>query len=126
MSYGDDLMNTQTAIMALVQSEKIKSGLIWVSQALELLANLSEKHKPGAERISRSFMNFILFEVHIAKQAAPEAAWEEIEKNIDLAIIMTNSGVPAESVYHLTRALSHVTNIGQRSMLYLKKKGLLK
>ncbi len=118
-------MKVQAAIMALVQSEKIKSGLIWVSQALELLANLPEKDKQGAERMARSLMNFILFEVHIAKQAAPDAAWEEIEKNIDLAIIMINSGVPQESIYHLTRALSHVTNIGQRSMSYLKKEGFL-
>ena len=119
-------MNIQTAIMALVQSEKIKSGLIWVSQALELLLHLSANDKQGAERISKSLMNFILFEVHTAKQAAPDATWEEIEKNIDLAIIMINSGVPQESVYHLTRALSFVTNIGQRSMSYLKKEGFLK
>ena len=118
-------MQPQTAILALVQSEKIKSGLIWVSQALQLLEALSEKDKQGAERISRSFMNFILYEVHIARQAAPDSTWEEIEKNIDLAVIMINSGVPAESVYHLTRALSHVTNIGQRSMSYLKKEGFL-
>jgi hypothetical protein len=118
-------MQPQTAIMALVQSEKIKSGLIWVSQVLQLLEGFPEKDKQGAERISSSFMNFILYEVHIAKQAAPDSAWEEIEKNIDLAVIMINSGVPAESVYHLTRALSHVTNIGQRSMTYLKKEGFL-
>ena len=48
-----------------------------------------------------------------------------LEKNIDLAVIMINSGVPLESVYHLTRALSHVTNIGQRSMTYLKREGFL-
>ena len=119
-------MKVQAAIMALVQSEKIKSGLIWVSQALELLANLPEKDNPGMEKMPRSFMNFILFEVHIAKQAAPDATWEDVEKNIDLAIIMINSGVPQESIYHLTRALSHVTNIGQRSMSYLKKEGFLK
>ena len=72
-------MKVQAAIMALVQSEKIKSGLIWVSQALELLTNLPEKDKQGAERISRSFINFILFEVHIAKQAAITATPEFID-----------------------------------------------
>ena len=118
-------MKVQTAIMALVQSEKIKSGLIWISQALELLANPPQKESQRAEQMARSLMNLILFEVHIAKQASPDTAWEEIEKNIDLAIIMINSGVPQESIYHLTRALSHVTNIGQRSMAYLKREGFL-
>jgi len=118
-------MNDKTAIMAFTQSEKIKSGLIWVSQAVELTTGLAEKDKKGAEITARNLMNFILFEVHIAKKAAPDSVWEEIEKNIDLAIVMINSGVAQESIYHLTRALSHVTNIAQRAMSYLKKEGYL-
>lgn len=118
-------MNVQSAILAFSQSEKIKSGLIWVSQVLELLTGLPEKDRKGAEKIARSLMNLILLEVRIASQAAKDSSWQEIEKNVDLAIIMINSGVPQESVYHLTRALSHVTNIGQRSMFYLKNKGHL-
>jgi hypothetical protein len=118
-------MNVQTAIMAFTQSEKIKTGLIWVSQSLELMAGLPLKDKEGAKRIALSLLNFILFDVHIAKKAANDASWEEIEKNIDLAIVMANSGVPHESTYHLTRALSHVTDIAQRSMSFLIKEGLL-
>jgi hypothetical protein len=118
-------MKVQTAIMAFAQSEKIKSGLIWVSQALELFDGFPTKDQRGAEKMARSLMTFILFEIHIAKKAAKDAAWEEVEKNIDLAIVMINSGVPREATYHLTRALSHVTNIGQRAMSYLKKEGFL-
>lgn len=118
-------MKVQTAIMAFTQSEKIKSGLIWISQALELCNGLAARDQKGAEKMARSLMNFILSEIHIAKKAAKDVAWEEVEKNIDLAIVMINSGVPGEATYHLTRALSHVTNIGQRAMLYLKKEGLL-
>lgn len=118
-------MNIQRAIIAFAQSEKIKTGLIWATQSLELLAGLPEKDKEGAKRIAESLMNFILFDVHIAKKTAKDASWEEIEKNIDLAIVMANSGVPQESTYHLTRALSHVTSIAQRSMSFLKQEGLL-
>ncbi len=119
-------MNVQTAIMAFTQSEKIKTGLIWASQSLELQSGLPEKDKEGAKLIAESLMNWILFDVHIAKKAAKDASWEEVEKNIDLAIVMANSGVSHESTYHLTRALSHVTSIAQRSMSFLQKQGCLK
>jgi len=39
-------MNTREAIMAFSQSEKVKSGIIWVSQALELLRGLPTPEKP--------------------------------------------------------------------------------
>lgn len=38
-------METRQAITALYQSEKIKAGLIWVSQGLELLAGLSQEER---------------------------------------------------------------------------------
>lgn len=37
---------------------------------------------------------------------------------------MMNSGAPQEAVYHLTRAVSHVTVIGQRFLSFLKDSGL--
>jgi hypothetical protein len=52
-------------------------------------------------------------------------AWDEIEKTIEKALVMINSGVAAESVVHLTQALSRITSIGHRSMTVLREKGLL-
>jgi len=43
-------MEISKSIMAFSQSEKIKSGLIWISQALEMLQGLSSTEKGGGEK----------------------------------------------------------------------------
>ena len=43
-------MKVRDAIMAFSQSEKIKAGLIWVSQSLQFLKTLPEPEKRGAEK----------------------------------------------------------------------------
>jgi glutaminase len=118
-------MDTKEAILAFSQSEKIKAGIIWISQSLELLARLPEKNRKSAERLAHVFLNLMLRDVHIARRVTAESEWREVEKNIDLALVMLDSGVAQESTYHLTRALSSVTDIGQRSMSFLRDKGLL-
>ncbi len=62
----------------------------------------------------------MLRDVHLAVKVTADPTWREVEKNIDLALVMLDSGVSQEAGYHLTRALSHVTDIGQRSMSELK------
>ena len=118
-------MTVQKAIMAFAQSEKIKSGLIWVSQLLERVRGLSGSEKQGGERAIRAVIGMIDQEVRLAKTIAVDPAWEDVEKRIDQAMVMINSGVAPESIVHLTQALSQVTGIGHRSMSYLKEQGHL-
>ncbi|SPD74574.1 conserved hypothetical protein [uncultured Desulfobacterium sp.] len=118
-------MNTQEAIMAFSQSEKIKSGVISLSHALELLGGLPKQETQAGQQIIMALTNMILQEVQLAKKLAADENWEAAEKNIEQALVMIISGVGAESIIHLTQALSHVTSIGQRSMSYLKDQGLL-
>ncbi|MGD8338819.1 MAG: hypothetical protein PVJ29_17160 [Desulfobacterales bacterium] len=118
-------MTTKEAILAFSQSEKIKSGIIWVTQALGVLSGLPEKNRKSAERIAHVFIGLMLRDVHLAVRVTADPTWRDVEKNIDLALVMLDSGVSQEAGYHLTRALSHVTDIGQRSMSELKDRGLL-
>jgi hypothetical protein len=118
-------MNVREAIMAFTQSEKIKSGLIWASNGIELLQGLSMTEKPGAENVVRGLINMVFHEVSISKNIAPDRIWEEVEKNMDQALVMLNSGVASESLVHLTQALSKVTSVGHRSMTFLKDEGFL-
>jgi hypothetical protein len=122
---GGDGMNTKGSIMGFSQSEKIKSGIIWASQMLELIRGLPEPEKQGAERVVKMLVDMIFLEIQLAGSVAPGEAWEGIEKNVDQAVTMINSHVAPESVVHLTQALSQVTTIGQRSMSFLQEQELL-
>ena len=118
-------METNEAIKAFAQSEKLKSALIWASQLSEVCLALAEADKPGAEKIIRSMVSMIGNEIGIAQKAAPHDDWQAAGKDINTALVMLNSGVAHEAGYHLTQALSKITIIGQQSMSLLIEKGLL-
>jgi hypothetical protein len=122
---GGSPMETKQAIMAFSQSEKIKSGLIWVSHSLEMLSGLPEPEKQGGEKMIKAIINMIVHEIRLAGTLVEDAPWKEIESGIEQAIVMINSGVGSDAVPQLTRALSRVTTIGHRAMAFLKEKGLL-
>jgi len=118
-------MNDQEAIMSFSQSEKLKSGIIWTSQALELLGGLPVPERQGAEKTIRMKIDTMIQEIRLARNITHDPAWDDIESILDQGLVMIHSGVAPESVVHLTQALSRVTSIGHRSMTYLKEKGLL-
>ncbi len=118
-------MDTKKAIMAFSQSEKIKSGIIWLSHTLELLGSLPAPETQGGEKIIKALTDMVFQEIQLAKSVAADEQWQDAEKSLDQAIVMINSGVGPESIIHLTQALSQVTSIGQRSMSFLQEQGLL-
>ena len=118
-------METNEAIMAFSQSEKIKSGLIWVTQTLNLLEGLPGGEKAGGEKVINAVLNMVGNEIKLAQTVGGDRGWEEIEPHLEKALIMVNSGVGGEANAHLSMALSKVTNIAQGSMTFLKEKGLL-
>ncbi|MCP4112389.1 MAG: hypothetical protein GY749_43840 [Desulfobacteraceae bacterium] len=117
-------MKIQKPITAFSQSEKIKSGLIWISQGIEITNGLPEKERQGA-KIIHSLLSMIASEIHLARSLAQDELWNNAEKDIHMATVMINSGVAHEAVFHLTQALTHVTTIGQRSLAFLKQEGFL-
>jgi hypothetical protein len=119
------MMKTSEAIIAMSQSEKIKAGLIWLSQALEIMSGMHPSDSRGAEQVIQALGGMIGHEVALARRMAPDASWEAIEKCIEQALVMIRSGVGPESVVHLTQAISRTTGIGQRAMSLLKEKGML-
>lgn len=118
-------MKIEQAIFAFALSEKVKSGLIWASQIIELYKGLPETDRQGADKIIKLIVNMIANEIHLARKLTKDPTWYDVEKHIDMAIVMINSMVVNESVLHMTRALSHVTSIGQRSMTVLTEAGLI-
>ena len=118
-------MTPREAVMAFSQSEKIKAGLIWVSQAVDQSVTLPELEKKGAAGVIRTTLAMIYHELHLAGKLGGGDSWREIEKHLDMALVMIDSQVLPEATFHLTRALSQVTTIGQRAMTVLKDQGLI-
>ncbi len=118
-------METKSAIISFSQSEKVKSGLIWCTQCVHILLNLQGQEQQGALKMLRSLIGMISTEVQVARQASGEPIWLEVDKLINNARVMADSGMPQECDYHFTQALSKVNSIAQRSMTVLVEKGLL-
>jgi hypothetical protein len=113
------------AIVAFAQSEKIKSGIIWASQAAEMYTGLEESEKNGARKILRTLIAMIAHEIHLCKRAAPHELWIEVDKDLNSAQVMIDSQIVHESIYHLTQALTKITTIGQQSLTRLSDQGLV-
>ena len=86
-------MEIKEAIIAFSQSDKIKSSIIWASQAVEMTGGLSEEEKPGAIKIIRAVIGMIGNEILLCKKSAPHALWADVQKNIDTAMVMIDSNV---------------------------------
>ncbi|MGE5838316.1 MAG: hypothetical protein ACM34H_00170 [Deltaproteobacteria bacterium] len=118
-------MKSSEAIMAFSQSEKIKTGLIMIASSLELLRNLPQEEKRGASRIIYMDLSMMGREVSLAKAITGHEEWDEVERFLNKTLVLFDSGIGEESLIHVSRALSKVTNIGQQSMSYLKASELL-
>jgi hypothetical protein len=118
-------MTKPRPVEAFSQSEKLKSALIWISQSFDILNACSAPERGGAEKALRFLVGAVAQEIYLTRRRMPDPSWDEAEKHLDLALVMMDSGVPREAVFHLTRALRQVTGVGHRSMTILKDQGLL-
>jgi hypothetical protein len=116
-------MDEKEAILSLVQSEKVKAGLIWTSSAAEAIQGM-EPGK-GAQQVLAVMVDLVVGETILGSQLGRDEAWTKAIRSIENARIMILSGVAQEAPYHLARALREVTGIGRRAMTYLKEKELL-
>lgn len=118
-------MSTRSMILAYTHSEKLKTALLWATQLIELHIGQAETQRTGSAALIRAVVSMIANEIQLAGQVAPDEQWESVAKHVNLGLVMIDSGVVSEATFHLTKALSHVTTIGQRSMQRLIDQGLL-
>ncbi|HAO20940.1 MAG: hypothetical protein BWK80_44590 [Desulfobacteraceae bacterium IS3] len=115
-------MNIREAVIAFSQSEKIKSALIWVSNAVQ---SLQPADLPGGEKIITLFAEMAAAEFHVARRMAPDERWANAQRSMDTALVMLHSGAAQDAVFHLTKALSEVTGVAQQAMSLLKDQEIL-
>lgn len=107
-------MNTTT--LTMIQAEKIKAGLIWASQSIELVSGLEGGRRQGAEQVVRLLVAMIGNEANLARRSSSDPRWLAAQKSIDMALVMIDSGVCHDAPWHLTRALTHITQICKEAM----------
>ena len=118
-------METRSSVISFSQSEKIKAGLIWASSAVEMNNGLAEQDKAGSQQVIGALVSMVANEIQVAMKMAPDERWEEALKNLNKALVMIHSNVAQEATFHISRALSQVTTIGQTAMTRLVAEKIL-
>ena len=111
------------AITAYAQSEKVKSGLIWICQISEQVAVMDGPGRQQAMLLLKTLAHMVADESNLAGRISGDSRWHDIGKKINMALVMINSGVPQETGFHLTQALTRVTRIGGQAASVLKSHG---
>ena len=122
--HGTPNPEIKRAISAYAQSEKVKSGLIWVSHLADQVAAMDHAGRQPAMTLLKTLAYLVADESDLAGRITADADWHQIGKQINTALVMIESGVPQETGYHLGQALTQVTRIGGRSAAMLKDNGL--
>ena len=121
---GDSRDDLKVAVAAYAQSEKVKSGLIWVSQVADLVAAMTGAERTQGLALLQPFARMVADEAHLAGRLTGDRSWHEIGQKINMALVMIDSGVPQETGFHLTQALTRVTRIGGQAAALLARNGL--
>jgi len=112
------------AVVTYAQSEKVKSGLIWVSQVSEQVTALDDAARQHGARLLQTLTHLLGDEAILSGRITGDRRWNEISRKINMALVMIQSGVPQETSFHLTQALTLVTRLGGEAAALLKDKGL--
>lgn len=117
-------MEAKEAIISFSQGEKVKSALIWCSQCVQQIQNLPQEQQAGGIAMLQSLVGMMTNEAQLARRTGNDEIWLEVEKSLNTARVMMNSGVSEEATYHFTQALSQVNRISQRAMTFLVESGI--
>jgi hypothetical protein len=120
----DHRINVKQAISAYAQSEKVKSGLIWICQVSDQVATMDGPGRRQGLSLLKTLAHMVADESDLAGRITGDMCWHEIGKKINMALVMINSGVPQETAFHLTQALTQVTRLGGQAASVLKERGL--
>lgn len=124
MTVSDEQRDTiRQAIAAYTQSEKVKSGIIWICQVAEQVAVMNDAQRPHGIGLLKTLAHLVADEADLAGRLTGDRGWLEIGKKINMALVMIDSGVPQETGFHLTRALTRVTRIGSQAAAVLDRNG---
>ncbi len=99
-------------ILVYVQSEKVKAGLIWLSQGLLQIQGQPPARPAAAETLALAILEMVRDEVQLGWRLTRHEAWQRADGHLQQAAVMMRSGVAHDAPWHLTLALRHITGPG--------------
>jgi len=121
---GDHLIDVKQAVTSYAQSEKVKSGLIWICQMADQVAAMTGPGRQQGLILLQTLTHMVADESDLAGRITGDRRWHEIGQKMNMALVMIDSGVPQETAFHLTQALTRVTGIGGQAASVLRENGL--
>ena len=121
---GEHSTEVKQAVAAYAQSEKVKSGLIWICQIADQVAAIDGPGRQQGILLLQTLAHMVADESDLAGKITGDRRWHEIGQKINMALVMINSGVPQETTFHLTQALTRVTRIGGQAASLLRENSL--
>ncbi|MDY6986585.1 MAG: hypothetical protein SWQ30_00860 [Thermodesulfobacteriota bacterium] len=118
-------MTEKEAILAFMMGERVKSALIVATQLAMAIEGFLDHEKEGANRVFSVFLRSLYKDLGLAHKVSPQEEWAEIRKELDSGLTMVDSKVSQGAIDNLSRAISHATTVSNRTMSFLKEKGLL-
>ena len=100
-------------ILAYAQSEKVKAGLIWLSQGMLQFQGEPPARPAAAEKLALSILAMIRDEVQLGWRLTREVSWRQADQHLQQAATMIHSGVAHDAPWHLTLAVRQVTAAGR-------------
>jgi hypothetical protein len=97
-------MPLEPDILAYVQCEKVKAGLIWLSQGMLQLEDQLPARPTAVENLALSMLSMIRDEVQLGWGLTGEAGWRKADGHLQQAATMIRSGVAHDAPWHLTLA----------------------
>lgn len=106
-------------ILVYAQSEKVKAGLIWLSQGLLQFQGQPAARPAAAENLALVILEMVRDEVQLGWRLTRDKAWQRADHHLQQAAVMLRSGAAHDAPWHLTLALRQITDIGRTAHRHL-------
>lgn len=118
-------MTTREAILGFVQAERAKSHLLMMKFLLDVVGSMRETEFQGGKRVLLEALNWVRSEFHRVRSSAPHIQWERALQLMDRILDAVEMGDDPQAHEAVSRCISSVTTVGQRSMEALLERCLL-
>lgn len=119
------MQDIKEAIISFHYAERIKSELIIAAKLIDHVGFMSDEERSGAEKLLLFFLQVLLGEILIARNASGMNAMEEARLNLEESIRRVRLKDYDKAVRMISSAITSATTGGEKAAVMLKERGLI-